>query len=141
MDDAGASLQAPMSARGRKACGRRRPARPAATRLRLVRMPQRRTAAIAAMAKAVRAGAENILAANARDVAAAQAAGLAAPMVDRLVLDEARLEAIARALETIAAIPDPLGSGLLAEIGRWDRLNGLDIARVRMTDRGHRHHL
>jgi glutamate-5-semialdehyde dehydrogenase len=88
---------------------------------------QTRTRAIAAMAAAVRATAHDILAANARDVAAAKAAGLSEPMVDRLVLDSARLEAIAKALETIAAIPDPLG----AEIGRWDRPNGLDIARVR----------
>ncbi len=119
MDDAGASLQAQMSEMGRGA-------RAAAVALRLSDA-QTRTRAIAAMAAAVRATAADILAANARDVAAARAAGLSAPMVDRLVLDDGRLEAIAKALETIAAIPDPLG----AEIGRWDRPNGLDIARVR----------
>jgi glutamate-5-semialdehyde dehydrogenase len=48
-------------------------------------------------------------------------------MVDRLLLDAGRLEAMAKGLETVAAIPDPLG----AEIGRWERPNGLDIARVR----------
>jgi glutamate-5-semialdehyde dehydrogenase len=79
------------------------------------------------MATAVRAQAPEILAANARDVDAARAAGLAAPMVDRLLLDDARLEGVARALETIAAIPDPVGQ----EIARWTRPNGLDIARVR----------
>jgi glutamate-5-semialdehyde dehydrogenase len=119
MDDAGASLQAQMSEMGRAA-------REAAAALRLSDA-ETRTRAIAAMAKAVRAGSENVLAANARDVAAAKAAGLSAPMVDRLVLDDTRLEAMAQALETIAAIPDPLG----AEIGRWERPNGLDIARVR----------
>ena len=124
MDDAGASLQAQMSEMGRGA-------RQAAAALRLSDA-QTRTRAIAGMAAAVRAAAADILAANARDVAAAQAAGLSAPMVDRLVLDDARLEAVARALDTIAAIPDPLGPGKLgAEIGRWDRPNGLDIARVR----------
>jgi glutamate-5-semialdehyde dehydrogenase len=48
-------------------------------------------------------------------------------MVDRLLLDEARVEAMAKGLETVAAIRDPLG----AEMDRWDRPNGLDIARVR----------
>src|SRR4051812_15512950 len=119
MDDAGASLQAGMSAMGRAA-------RAAALRLRLADAATR-TRAIEAMARAVRAEGPAILAANARDVAAAQAAGLAAPMVDRLLLDEGRLEAMAQALETVAAIPDPVGQ----EIARWTRPNGLDIARVR----------
>lgn len=119
MDDAGVNLQAEMTAMGRAA-------REAAVALRLASAAQR-TAAIAAMAEAVRADAQAILAANARDVAAAAAAGLAPALVDRLLLDDARLEAIATALETIAAIPDPVG----AETERWTRPNGLDIARVR----------
>jgi glutamate-5-semialdehyde dehydrogenase len=48
-------------------------------------------------------------------------------MVDRLLLDNARVEAMAKGLEAVAAIRDPLG----AEMDRWDRPNGLDIARVR----------
>jgi glutamate-5-semialdehyde dehydrogenase len=119
MDDAGASLQAEMLAMGRAA-------KAAAQALRLADAAAR-TRAIAAMADAVRADAEPILAANARDVAAARAAGLAPAMVDRLLLDEARLEGMAQALETIANIPDPVGQ----EIARWTRPNGLDIARVR----------
>jgi glutamate-5-semialdehyde dehydrogenase len=119
MDDAGASLQAQMSEMGRAA-------RAAAGALRLADA-QTRTRAIAAMADAVRADAADILAANARDVAGAKAAGLAPAMVDRLLLDEARVEAMAEGLETVAAIRDPLG----AETDRWDRPNGLDIARVR----------
>jgi glutamate-5-semialdehyde dehydrogenase len=119
MDDAGASLQAEMSALGRAA-------KAAARTLRLADAATR-TRAIAAMARSVRAQGPQILAANARDVAAARGAGLAAPLVERLLLDEARLEGVAEALETIAAIPDPVG----AEIGRWRRPNGLDIARVR----------
>ncbi len=119
MDDAGASLQAQMSAMGREA-------RAAAAALRLADA-QTRTRAIAAMADAVRADAADILAANARDVAAAESNGLAPAMVDRLKLDADRVEAIAQALETIAAIPDPLGE----ETARWTRPNGLDIARVR----------
>ena len=119
MDDAGASLQAEMIAMGRAA-------RAAAQALRLSDAAAR-TRAIAAMARAVRAQAAAILAANARDVAAAREAGLAPAMLDRLVLDEGRLEGVARALETVAAIPDPVGE----EIARWTRPNGLDIARVR----------
>ena len=119
MDDAGASLPAQMSAMGHAA-------RAAAGVLRLADA-QTRTRAIAAMAHAVRADAADILAANARDVESAKAAGLAPAMVDRLLLDAARIEAMAKGLETVAAIRDPLG----AELDRWDRPNGLDIARVR----------
>jgi len=119
MDDAGASLPAQMSAMGREA-------RQAAAALRLADAATR-TRAIAAMAQAVRADAPAILAANARDVESAKAAGTAPAMVDRLLLDAGRVEAMAKGLETVAAIPDPLG----AEIDRWDRPNGLDIARVR----------
>ncbi|WP_206186016.1 glutamate-5-semialdehyde dehydrogenase [Sphingosinicella sp. BN140058] len=80
-----------------------------------------RSAAIRGMARRVRTHAAAILAANAKDVAAASG------MVDRLRLDEARLEGIAVAIEEVAALPDPVG----AEIARWQRPNGLDIARVR----------
>ena len=119
MDDAGAGLPAQMGAMGREA-------RQAAAALRLADAATR-TRAIAAMAQAVRADAPAILAANARDVASAKAAGMAPAMVDRLLLDDGRVEAMAKGLETVAAIPDPLG----AEMDRWDRPNGLDIARVR----------
>jgi glutamate-5-semialdehyde dehydrogenase len=119
MDDAGASLQAQMSAMGRAA-------HEAAAALRLSDAATR-TRAIAAMAEAIRADAADILAANARDVAAAQAAGQAPAMIDRLLLDGPRVEAMARGVETVAGIKDPLG----AEMDRWDRPNGLDIARVR----------
>ena len=119
LDDAGASLPVQMSAMGRSA-------REAAVALRLSDAATR-TRALGAMARAIRAAAPEILAANADDVAAAKTAGMAEPMVDRLMLDGARVEAMAQGVETIAAIPDPLG----AEIARWDRPNGLDIARVR----------
>jgi glutamate-5-semialdehyde dehydrogenase len=101
-------------------------ARAASTVLRQASHAQR-TAAIAAMAKHLRASASKVLAANALDLAAGQAAGLSAALLDRLRLDESRLEGVAASLEVVAAIPDPLG----VEIGRWTRPNGLDIARVR----------
>jgi len=119
MDDAGQTLRGRMMAMGRAA-------RDGARALRLASAEQR-TAAISAMAAAIRDGAGSILAANARDLTAAKAAGISGPMLDRLLLDEGRVEELARAIETVAAIPDPVG----AEIARWTRPNGLDIARVR----------
>jgi glutamate-5-semialdehyde dehydrogenase len=119
MDDAGQTLRGRMLAMGRAA-------REGARALRLATAEQR-TAAIAAMAEAIRKDAGSILAANARDLTAARAAGVSGPMLDRLMLDEDRVEDLAKALETVAAIPDPVG----AEIARWTRPNGLDIARVR----------
>ena len=57
---------------------------------------------------------------------AAKAAGIGAALIDRLALDPKRLEGIAKGLEDIAALPDPVGT-VLAE---WTRPNGLDISRV-----------
>jgi glutamate-5-semialdehyde dehydrogenase len=88
---------------------------------------QARTDAILGMAKALRARVDKVLAANAEDIAAARANGAADSVVDRLKLSAASVESIAQALETIAALPDPLG----AELARWSRPNGLDISRVR----------
>jgi glutamate-5-semialdehyde dehydrogenase len=80
-----------------------------------------RTAAIRAMAGQLRARRAAILTANAEDMAAATG------LQDRLMLDEARVESIAAALDQIAELPDPVG----AEIDRWQRPNGLQIARIR----------
>jgi glutamate-5-semialdehyde dehydrogenase len=84
--------------------------------------------ALHAAARALRERSAAILAANARDMALARQRQLSAAMLDRLALDERRVEAMARGLETIAGLPDPVG----AEIARWRRPNGLDIARVRV---------
>ena len=86
-----------------------------------------RTQAITGMAEALERRADQVLAANASDLEAAQASGMAPAMMDRLALDRARLDGIVRALRTIAAIPDPVG----VETARWTPDNGLDIARVR----------
>jgi len=99
-----------MGARARTAAGQLRTA-PA----------DRRSAAIRAAAALLRDRAADILAANAEDVAAATF------LVDRLRLDEGRVEAIAASLDQVAALPDPVG----AEMARWRRPSGLDIARVR----------
>ncbi|PKQ08603.1 MAG: glutamate-5-semialdehyde dehydrogenase [Alphaproteobacteria bacterium HGW-Alphaproteobacteria-12] len=102
-------------------------ARQAASALALAPAKQK-DAALLAAAMAVRANADDILKANAADVADALENGLAPSMIDRLTLDGARVEGIARALEEIAALPDPVG----AKIAEWDRPNGLHIERVRV---------
>ncbi|MFZ9477312.1 MAG: glutamate-5-semialdehyde dehydrogenase [Steroidobacteraceae bacterium] len=85
-----------------------------------------RDAALREAAHAVRRQAAQILAANALDMAEGEQKGLSAAMLDRLRLDASRLESIARGLEQIAELPDPLGR-VLAE---WHRPNGLRIRRV-----------
>jgi glutamate-5-semialdehyde dehydrogenase len=87
-----------------------------------------KNAGLQAAADAVRARKDVILHTNASDVAKAQAAGVKGSFLDRLVLDDARIEAMAKGLEDVAALPDPIGT-ILAE---WDRPNGLKIARVRV---------
>jgi glutamate-5-semialdehyde dehydrogenase len=71
---------------------------------------------------------EAILAANAEDVARAEAAGQSATVVDRLRLTPARLEAMAGGLRNVAALPDPVGEVAAA----WDRPNGLHVEQVRV---------
>lgn len=88
----------------------------------------RKNAALLAAAAALRANASTILAANTLDVDAAGRAGRPASFVDRLALDAKRIEAIARSLEDIAALEDPIGR----ELAAWDRPNGLKISRVRV---------
>ena len=79
-------------------------------------------------ARAMRARAADILAANAQDKTVATAQGLTAAQMDRLSLDPARIEAMAKALEMVASLPDPVGS-LSAD---WTVPNGLRITRVRV---------
>lgn len=68
-----------------------------------------RNNALAAMAAALRANRVDVLAANAQDMDAARAAGTQESLLDRLMLDEARIEAMAGALEELVALPDSLG--------------------------------
>ena len=97
-----------------------RAARSAAAALAVMPATQR-AAAIAAMALRLREAAAAVLRANEADVAQATAHH------DRLRLNPARVEGIASGLDQIAALPDPIG----VEMARWQRPNGLDIARVR----------
>ena len=82
--------------------------------------------ALRASAAALRRDASKILAANAQDMRAAEGRDLSAALLDRLRLDAARVEAMARGLEDIASLPDPVGRVL----AQWTRPNGLRIARV-----------
>jgi len=86
-----------------------------------------KNAALRAGAAALRDGVEAILTANARDIASAEEQGRLRAAIDRLRLDEKRIEAIAGALEDIAALDDPVGK----VIAEWTRPNGLNISRVR----------
>jgi glutamate-5-semialdehyde dehydrogenase len=113
-----ADLAAEMAAIGRRA-------REAAAALALAPAAAK-TTALRAAARAVRDGADAIIAANGRDLAEAASEGLSPALLDRLTLDGKRVETIAVGLEETAALPDPVGRTL----ARWTRPNGLDIERV-----------
>lgn len=84
--------------------------------------------ALTAAAAALRRSAADIKAANARDMDAARADGQNDAFLDRLKLDDSRIEGMAKGLEDIAALKDPIGD-VLAD---WTRPNGLRITRVRV---------
>jgi glutamate-5-semialdehyde dehydrogenase len=87
-----------------------------------------KNAALLAAARSLRARKAALLDANERDMAAARARNLSSAMLDRLLLDDKRVEAMAKGLDEIAALADPVGE----TIARWTRPNGLDISRVRV---------
>lgn len=99
----------------------------AASQLALAHTAQKNTALVAG-AGSLRARCAEILAANSRDMEAARAAQLSNALLDRLQLDERRVESMAQAVEDIVALPDPIG----VVITEWDRPNGLHISRVRV---------
>ena len=89
---------------------------------------ERKNTALSVAAAAVRARRSEILAANERDMSAARAAKLSGALLDRLQLDERRVEGIAHSIEEVVALPDPIGT----TVADWDRPNGLRIQRVRV---------
>lgn len=117
------------SAQTASACGRARElayaAKKASARTALMTNDER-DAALVAAARALREAACEVLAANEEDVACARAAGAENALIDRLALDEERIEDMARSLAGFRAIPDPLGRVL----ERRTLANGLDLARV-----------
>lgn len=90
--------------------------------------PEQRTAGIRSMAKGLRASGDRIRRANEEDLNAAAEAGLPAAKVDRLKLDPKRIEAMAKGLDAVAGLPDPIGKVLDKHTGP----SGLEVHRVRI---------
>ncbi|WP_153395481.1 glutamate-5-semialdehyde dehydrogenase [Ornithinicoccus halotolerans] len=104
-----------------------RRARQASRRLALLTRAEK-DAALQAMADAVDAAADEVVAANAEDLARGRERGMAEGLLDRLTLDSARVHAVAQALRELVALPDPVG-----EVVRGSTLaNGLQIRQVRV---------
>lgn len=103
-----------------------RNARMAARKLAIATPEQKRTALLTA-AGAINAHRKAILAANAKDMEAARTKGISKAFLDRLELNDKRIDGIIEAVRTIAELPDPVGT----KIAEWDRPNGLHIERVR----------
>ena len=89
---------------------------------------QTKNQALAAAAAAIRARRADILAANVQDLTRARERQLTGPLLDRLQLDDQRVESMARGLEDIIQLTDPIGQ----VAAQWTRPNGLDISRVRV---------
>jgi glutamate-5-semialdehyde dehydrogenase len=88
----------------------------------------RKNAALKLVARELRSSASAILVANGQDLERARATGSTGAFLDRLALDEARIEAMARGVEQVASLPDPVGE----TIASWTRPNGLAISQVRV---------
>ncbi len=89
---------------------------------------RQRTDVLTAIAQALRERAEQVVAANAKDLAAATEHGLTAAMIDRLRLDVDRVGKMAKAVDEVAQQPDPVGQ----IIEGWVRPNGLRIEKLRV---------
>jgi glutamate-5-semialdehyde dehydrogenase len=100
----------------------------AAARILALAPAAQKNRALAAMAQAIRDDQAGILAANAEDVAEAEAGGTTAAFLDRLSLDARRVAAMADGIEVVQALADPVG----AVMETWTRPNGLTIERVRV---------
>jgi glutamate-5-semialdehyde dehydrogenase len=102
------------------------PAARAAARQLATASREARDAALRKAADRIRSDAARLLQANEQDLAAARERGISGAMLDRLTLDDDRIEAIAAGLEAIADLPDPVGH----ELARFQPANGLDITRI-----------
>ena len=89
---------------------------------------ERKNAALLSLAKALRANAAAILEANRKDLEVAKNSGRAGAFLERLTLNDARIAAMAKSVEEVAALPDPVGE----VIESWSRPNGLQIQKVRV---------
>jgi len=100
----------------------------AAARVLSLASPEQKNRALEAMERAIRANAPAILAANAEDVADVRAAGETGAFIDRLMLTQARVDAMADGVAIVRNVPDPVG--VVTE--SWQRPNGMTIERVRV---------
>src|SRR2546425_3049710 len=100
----------------------------AAARVLALASPDQKNRALDAIARAIRANAPAILAANAEDVAEVRAGGATSAFIDRLTLTEGRIEAMADGVATVRGIADPVGTVTES----WQRPNGMTIERVRV---------
>jgi len=89
---------------------------------------EQKNAILCAMAQSLRDNAATILTENEKDLSAGEGKGLSNAMLDRLRLDNDRLEAIAAAIEHVATLPDPVGQVM----DSWSRPNGIQIQQVRV---------
>jgi glutamate-5-semialdehyde dehydrogenase len=87
-----------------------------------------KSTALCRMANALEANTDKILAANQADVEAAKAKGLKTALLDRLALDQRKIQTMARGLREVSALADPIGT----IISSWTRPNGLIISQVRV---------
>lgn len=110
----------PLEPRGRAAL--------AASRRMLALEPEEKAAALRLMAAVVRSSAAEIVRENALDMKAARDGGRNAAFLDRLLLTPERAESMARGMEQVASLPDPVGECMRA----WSRPNGLHIRQVRV---------
>jgi glutamate-5-semialdehyde dehydrogenase len=100
----------------------------AAARVLALASTEQKNRALAGMAAAIRSGKDDILAANAEDLTAGRAAGLTAAALDRLELNDNRVEAMAEGLDVVRALADPVGKVTES----WTRPNGMTIERVKV---------
>ncbi len=98
-----------------------------AARILALASTERKHAALISAAAAIRASMDDILFANASDLAEAENSGATAAYRDRLALDRKRIEGIANGLQDVASLRDPVGE----VIAHWKQPNGLDFERVR----------
>src|SRR5215470_16977624 len=100
----------------------------AAARVLALAPTEQKTRALALMAGALRAQVSSILAANSEDLAEARTGGISGAFLDRLTLDQARVEAMAAGIEVVGALKDPVGDVTES----WTQPNGMRIERVRV---------
>jgi glutamate-5-semialdehyde dehydrogenase len=113
-------IAAAMSAIGREA--------KAAARVLALAPAEQKNRALSAMAAAIRSGKSEILSANAEDMKDGKAGGLTGSFLDRLELNDKRIEAMAEGLDVVRELPDPVGKVTES----WTQPNGMTIERVRV---------